>query len=95
MIIKGIILKQRMNKDLFDIMEITKNALNGKLDNESQRYLDRSILERRLDGMLNIFNVFCKKYFILNFNQNLRTSFGRINKNQSQRTQGKDIKAGS
>jgi len=39
-----------MNKDLFDVMEITRNALNGKLDNESQRYLDRSILERRLDG---------------------------------------------
>ena len=52
-----------MNKDLFDIMEITRNALNGKLDNESQRYLDRSILERRLDGNLNLLNVFCNKCF--------------------------------
>jgi hypothetical protein len=39
-----------MNKELFDVMELTRNALSGKLDNESQRYLDRSILERRLDG---------------------------------------------
>ena len=39
-----------MNKDLFDVMELARRALNGKLDSESQRYLDRSILERRLDG---------------------------------------------
>ena len=41
-----------MNKDLFEVMELTRSALNGKLDSESKRYLDRSILERRLDGKL-------------------------------------------
>lgn len=53
----------RMNKDLFDVMEITRNALNGKLDNESKRYLDRSILERRLDGKLNLFKCILQKIF--------------------------------
>ena len=40
----------RMNKELFDVLELTKKQLDGTLDSESQRYLDRSILERKLDG---------------------------------------------
>ena len=39
-----------MNKELFDVLELTKKQLDGTLDSESQRYLDRSILERKLDG---------------------------------------------
>ena len=45
-----------MNKELFDVMEITRDSLSGKLDSESQRYLDRSILERRLDGDFPLLN---------------------------------------
>ena len=40
-----------MNKDLFNVLEATRKALKGKLDKESQRYLDHCILERRLDGL--------------------------------------------
>jgi hypothetical protein len=43
-------MKTRMNKELFDVIEQTRNNLNGKVDRESQRYLDKTILERRLDG---------------------------------------------
>ncbi len=39
-----------MNKELFDVLELTKKQLDGKIDSESQRYLDRSIQERKLDG---------------------------------------------
>ena len=35
---------------MFDLLEETRKNLDGKLDAESQRYLDRSILERKLDG---------------------------------------------
>ncbi len=40
-----------MNKDLYDVLEATQNSLNGKLDAEAQRYIDKLILERKLDGM--------------------------------------------
>ena len=40
-----------MNKKLFDLMEETRKNLDGKLDKESQKYLDTSILERKLDGL--------------------------------------------
>jgi Zn-dependent oligopeptidase len=40
-----------MNKQIFDLMEETRKNLNGNLDSESERYLDRSILERKLDGL--------------------------------------------
>ena len=39
-----------MNRDLFVTLEATAKNLNNTLDNESQRYLDRCIKERRLDG---------------------------------------------
>jgi hypothetical protein len=44
--------KFRMDKELFQALELTRTALDGKLDAESKRYLDRSITERKLDGML-------------------------------------------
>ena len=40
-----------MNKKLFDLMEETRKNIDGKLDKESQKYLDTSILERKLDGL--------------------------------------------
>jgi hypothetical protein len=43
-----------MNKELYDVLEATKEALNGQLDQESQRYVDRQILERKLDGKIKI-----------------------------------------
>jgi Zn-dependent oligopeptidase len=42
---------KRMNKELYDILEVTKYNLNGKLDPESARYLEKQILERKLDGL--------------------------------------------
>jgi hypothetical protein len=42
-----------MNKNLYDVLEATQNSLTGKLDPESQRYIDRLILERKLDGKLS------------------------------------------
>ena len=39
-----------MNKALYDFFESTRNALDGQLDSESQKYLDKNILERKLDG---------------------------------------------
>ena len=39
-----------MNKDLFQVLKATRDSLKGQLDPESQRYLDRMILERELDG---------------------------------------------
>ena len=41
-----------MNKDLYDTLAATEKELNGKLDPESKRFLERSLLERKLDGML-------------------------------------------
>ena len=40
-----------MNVDLYRTLEETKANVYDKLDNESKRYLDRTILERRLDGL--------------------------------------------
>ena len=39
-----------MNKDLFDTLTEAEKELNGNLDAESKRFLERSILERKLDG---------------------------------------------
>ena len=39
-----------MNKKLFDTMEMARDNLKGQLDPESQRFIDRTILERKLDG---------------------------------------------
>ena len=39
-----------MNKPLFDVIEETRKNLDKQLDKESERYLDRTILERKLDG---------------------------------------------
>jgi Zn-dependent oligopeptidase len=36
---------------MFDLMEETRKNLDGNLDPESKRYLDRCILERKLDGL--------------------------------------------
>ena len=41
-----------MNKELFNHLEETAKLLNTSLDKESQRYLDRCIRERRLDGII-------------------------------------------
>ncbi len=61
-----------MNKELFNHLEETAKRLNNSLDKESQRYLDRCIRERRLDGTLEILKnfkyclifIFCFKVFI-------------------------------
>lgn len=39
-----------MNKDLFNLLEQTKIELDGQLDDESKKYLDKHIIERKLDG---------------------------------------------
>ena len=39
-----------MNKNLFETLVQTEKNLNGKIDKESQRYLDKTIKERKLDG---------------------------------------------
>jgi hypothetical protein len=43
-----------MNKELFTLLEATAKELNNTLDKESQRYLDRCIKERRLDGDISM-----------------------------------------
>ena len=40
-----------MNKELYDVLEATDKELKGKLDKESARFLERTLLERKLDGM--------------------------------------------
>lgn len=40
-----------MNKELFDVLVQTRDAVNDKLNEDSKRYIDRLILERRLDGL--------------------------------------------
>ena len=40
-----------MNTDLYHTLEETKSNVYEKLDNQSKRYLDRLILERKLDGV--------------------------------------------
>jgi hypothetical protein len=41
-----------MKKPLYEVLEATQNSLNGKLSAECQRYIDKQILERKLDGDL-------------------------------------------
>ena len=48
-----------MNKDLFTVLEATSKAVHNTLDADSQRYLDRCIMERRLDGQKEYYK---KKY---------------------------------
>ena len=40
-----------MNKALFDVLVQTKQNIGDKLNNDTRRYLDRLILERKLDGL--------------------------------------------
>ena len=40
----------RMNKDVYNTLEATKANVYDKLDRQSKRFIDRLILERRLDG---------------------------------------------
>ena len=40
-----------MNKELYDVLEATQKTLNGTLDPEGQRYIEKQILERKLDGL--------------------------------------------
>lgn len=40
-----------MNKELFDALVQTKEKVGDQINKDSQRYLDRLILERRLDGL--------------------------------------------
>lgn len=39
-----------MNKGLFNALEATQKYLEGNLDSESKRYLERHIIEKKLDG---------------------------------------------
>lgn len=40
-----------MNKNLYDVLESTLANVTGKLDAESQRYIERQVLERKLSGL--------------------------------------------
>lgn len=40
-----------MNKELFDVLVETEKNVKDKLDKDAKRFLDRLILERRLDGL--------------------------------------------
>lgn len=40
-----------MNKEFLDVLEETRKAIKDKLDAESKQFLDKHILERRLDGV--------------------------------------------
>ena len=40
-----------MNKELFDAMVETQTNLNGQLDPEAQRFIDKHVLERKLNGL--------------------------------------------
>ncbi len=44
-----------MNKELYEVLVETSALVNDKLDEESKRYLDRQILERKLDGLFSFF----------------------------------------
>jgi len=44
-----------MNKELYEVLVETSALVNDKLDEESKRYLDRQILERKLDGLFFFF----------------------------------------
>jgi hypothetical protein len=39
-----------MNKELFEVLIETSVLITDKLDEEGKRYLDRQILERKLEG---------------------------------------------
>ena len=39
-----------MSKELFDVLVQTKEAVYDKLNEDDKRYIDRQILERRLEG---------------------------------------------
>ena len=39
-----------MSKELFDVLVQTKEAVYDKLNADGKRYIDRQILERRLEG---------------------------------------------
>jgi hypothetical protein len=39
-----------MNKELYDILAETDKELKGNLDPESQRFIERTLMERKLDG---------------------------------------------
>lgn len=41
-----------MNKELFDALNEIRTSLDGQLDKDALRYLDRTITERKLDGIL-------------------------------------------
>lgn len=40
-----------MDKKIYDFLEKVRSELDQSLDYESKRYLDKNILERRLDGL--------------------------------------------
>lgn len=39
-----------MNKDYLNVLQETQKALKDSLDRESNQYLEKEILERKLDG---------------------------------------------
>jgi hypothetical protein len=41
-----------MNQKVYKVLESTKEKISGDLDPESQKYIDRQVLERKLDGKL-------------------------------------------
>lgn len=45
-----------MNKDMLNLLEETQNALKDNIDRESNIYLERHILERKLDGNLPFYS---------------------------------------
>jgi hypothetical protein len=47
-----------MNKELYEVLVETSALVNDKLDEESKRYLDRQILERKLDGLFSFFSMY-------------------------------------
>ena len=55
-----------MNKQLFDSLVETEKNVSDQLDPESKRYLDRSILERKLDGIIRRIYIYLIKEIINN-----------------------------
>lgn len=39
-----------MDKSLYETLAAAEKELNGNLDDESKRFLEHSLLERKLDG---------------------------------------------
>ena len=78
-----------MNKNLFETLVQTEKNLNGKIDKESQRYLDKTIKERKLDGWIKIWKKSLFNKFLKHF-KSLRNAFKWWNKRKSKRAERKN-----